>query len=321
MKPIIPALVIVFASLVWGCSHDYSPMSVRRLDHALLAPGDSLRDPSMRQAAESYLAIMRMGPLSDSTLAAYAGRSFVSLFQPAVDSMWSIDGKTIQAGLGLIRDRLPAVFPSAKMPRVYGVLTPYNQSVMLSDTILLLGLNHYLGEEYPPYSYFPDYQRRRKRPEMVPVDVAEGMVRTRFPYDAAEEYPAAVSRLLYEGAVVEAVMRLTGLDERTALGYDAEQWKWLEKNEGRMWDALITRDLLFSTSLDTGVRLTAPAPATPLLHPDAPGQAGRFIGHRMVRAYLDSHPEAAPADLMSPKFYDAPSTLQETSYSPRIPAR
>lgn len=35
----------------------------------------------------------------------------------------------------------------------------------------------------------------------------------------------------------------------------------------------------------------------------APGRTGRYIGYRMVRAYLDAHPSATVTDLLTPSGY------------------
>ena len=94
---------------------------------------------------------------------------------------------------------------------------------------LYVGLNHYLGENYPPYGYFPDYLRVRKIPARVIPDIVETLLHRDFPYAPECDYPTVLSRILYEGVLVEAVMQIAGVSEQTALGYDDQQMEWLNK--------------------------------------------------------------------------------------------
>ena len=70
--------------------------------------------------------------------------------------------------------------------------------------------------------------------------------------------------MLYEGALLNAVMALVpDADTSEALSLTAEQLKWLNDNEGRIWNALIGNDLLYSTSPVDATRLALPLPLPP----------------------------------------------------------
>ena len=60
----------------------------------------------------------------------------------------------------------------------------------------------------------------------------------------------------------------------------------------------------------------SPAPVTSVLSIYSPGRAGRFLGYRMVKRYLEAHPEADLASLLSPEFYNAPDVLEKIDYNP-----
>ena len=125
-----------------------------------------------------------------------------------------------------------------------------------------------------------------------------------------------LNRLLYEGAVIEAVMQAAGVDEATALGYTPDQWQWMNTNERQAWDALITRNILYSTDPAHARSLISPTPHTTLLNPESPGRAGRFTGHRIVSSYLRENPSATLADILSSNFYMDPDALRKSGYRP-----
>ena len=311
---IVAALVVLPACV----ESDDNRVEVKRLD-LLLRKGNMEALGDMRDAADKLFKISGYGELTDSALAVYSKAPSITLSTSVMDSVWGVEGQETVAFIDMerafgsmvanFRERLPAV----ALPSIYAVVSPFNQSVFTVDSVMFLGLNHYLGVDYEPYGYFPDYIRRRKVADRILPDVAEALVRRDFPYSPAGDYPTVLSRLLYEGAVTEAVMQLTGLDECQALGYDESEWEWLEKNERELWYALAGRKLLFSTDDLTANMLVGLSPVTTVLHHESPGYAGRFIGHRIVASYL-KYNKVALSEILSPVFYDDKQALSKARY-------
>lgn len=275
--------------------------SVERLDSALLTP------------ARSLFAVSGYGELTDSSLAVYRENPSIVFHEGAVDSVWqSLDG--LELTLGRIKANFLRLFPDHSFPQAYAIVSPFNQSVITVDSTLFVGLNHYLGRDYPAYAYFPDYIRCRKTPERIGADVAEALVRRNFPYAPTTDYPTTVSRLLYEGAVVEAVMQLTGLGEREVLGYDAAQMKWLADNERAVWETIVGREWFFSSDSQIVASLVAIAPFTSVIGQEVPGGVGRFVGHRIVASFVENNDEFTVGMLLSQAFYDARDVLSRSGY-------
>ncbi|MCM1356810.1 MAG: hypothetical protein NC212_10450 [Staphylococcus sp.] len=309
LSAILPAMLLGACSKGGGES---LPVGVHRLDKALgsgaaIEPGSRTED-----AARLLFRISGYGELNDSTLAAYRSNPSIYAHQGVVDSVWT-DLRPLEKGLGRMKFNFVHLFPGRVFPEVYAIVSPFNQSVFTADSLLYLGLNHYLGEDYGPYGYFPDYIRVRKVPARVIPDIAEAIVRRDFPYVPESDYPTVLSRLLYEGAVAEAVMQLTGESEQTVLGYDDDEMEWLNANERQIWEKLISGKMLFSTDGQLAAMLVNAAPFTSPLTPDSPGMAGRFIGHRIVSSYLDRRAAGMP-ELLSPAFYEGQTTLADSGY-------
>lgn len=320
--------VMFFAmAVLLSCGADdsraYSAVPVDRFD--LAASGYGSMSP-----AEKDSALVRYAPVltflrstggfddADSVLMSqYAASPALTVFGPDVVRRLP-DLSREELAIGGVFGRMAQEMPGMAVPvHVYGIITPYNQSVVVMDSVVIIGLNHYLGADYPGYvGYVDDYLKPLKVPGRIPVDVAESLIRIHSPYKGGDR-ATALSRILYEGAVVEALMRVVP-DATVAdvLGYDTESMRWAEANERKAWSELASRELLYSIDPMVADRLVAPAPTTSILTPDAPGRLGRFIGYRIVRGYLSQHPDTSLADLLSADFYGSPRTLVEADYRP-----
>jgi hypothetical protein len=302
---------------------DAAPQVIERLDMAMAqyaSLDDEARD-SVRCAYDrplSFLfALTERGAVTDSALCEYSRSRAVQMFAIAVDSaLTSLD--SVQHVLGVVQQRMSTLLPKARIASIYAIMSPYNQSVFTTDSLMLVGLNHYLGAEFSGYTYFEPYQRANKCIEQLPYDVVEAAVGSAYPMSDVDDGLTVLNYLLYQGALVEAKMQLLpDATEADALGYSAEQLAWMQANEAPAWNALITRQLLYSPSELDAERLIAPAPSTAILHAEAPGRAGRYIGHRIVRSYLAANPQTTLEELLSATFYANKQTLIRAHYTPK----
>ncbi len=191
------------------------------------------------------------------------------------------------------------------------------QSILFCDSVMIIGLNHYLGADYDGYRGMDEYRRASKTPEALPYDMAEALVATTLPYIATDD-ASTINRMIYEGTLTEAKMRLVAdADPASALGYTSEQYQSLLENEKWIWNKMITEGMVFDHDPTTALRLVSPAPVCSMISPECPGRVGRFIGYRIVRAYLDSHPETKLSELLSPDFYGVANPLIIIGYKPQ----
>lgn len=328
MKKLIIAVlsVCVLNIVASSCrrSADVAPDRILRFD--LAAPSFAELDSEARIAfldtfrpvADLMASIASRGAIreaDDTFLVRYAGDLKMRYYLPGiVGRLGSLD--SVERSLGIARDNAALLLPELRWPRIYGAVITYNQSVVVADSILLLGLNHYLGPDYEPYAYFADYQRYGKQKRFIPYHLVEALVSLAYPYRPSAD-ATALSRMAYEGALTEAVMELLdSSDESTALGYDPEQMAWARGNEAEAWKAMIDRGAVYSTDSSVADRLVRPAPNTSVVHPSAPGRFGRFIGHRIVRSYLKHNPGVSLSTMLDSAFYNSPDLLVASGYSP-----
>jgi hypothetical protein len=301
-----------------GCKPDYNENEaeiVRFDEYAVKVSPDSLaeifpdalwalsvingeHDLSLPQIAEIY----RQSPV-------------VKVFEPDVMRILpNLDKQNEQ--LGSLKHNMSILLPDAWFPEsVYGFVTPYNQSVFAVDSVMMIGLNHYLGYDYEGYEVFDGYKRKLKVAERIPYDVCEALLYIQYPF--VKTVDDIISGMLYEGAIIYAELKLIKESSpRQALGYDATQWKWLEDNKANIWKVMAEKNLLYTREPLMMDKLLNPAPATGVIHPEAPGRTGRYIGYEIVKAYMEKYPDTEIAFLLSPGFYTDKTTLIKAEYSP-----
>lgn len=325
-------ILILIGGLMTNCKSDPSdnahaeimgnvkPVKIERFDRAVAEYGEmnTLAKDSVLNFYSPLISLM--GDIEniddgDSLLCMLSSSAATSVFQPDIERRMP-DLSEIESGLGLLKEGLRQTMPDVSFPKhVYGAVIPYGQSVVVADSFVVIGLNHYLGSDYEGYNGFDEYRRRLKIPERIVLDIAEALVYTAFPYEDRPE-STVMSRLIYEGLVVRCVKdALPETEIERVLGYDLSQMAWLRENESRIWQKLASDNMLFSADPALASRLVSPAPSTPAINPLAPGRAGRYIGSRIVDSYLSSHEDVSAATLLEKKFYNDPAALVGAGYS------
>ncbi len=275
------------------------------------------REALMAENAKEYQALLSFlgaDSLSGNMLAALSESRPVQVFTPDVRQKYpALD--SLELNLGYILGQAAEENIIIPQRSYAAVVWGRPESMVFVNDVMLIALNHYLGPQYEGYTSLPEYRRQVKAPEYLPYDLAESLVATSYPF--SDNKSTILSHLLYQGALTYAKMRLVKDSKPDmALGYTPEQWQWLNENESRLWQQLVKDKYLYDTSELTTSKLFDPAPSTNILSANAPGRAGRFLGYKIILAYINKHPETTVTQLLSPEFYSNQNTLISSEYAP-----
>lgn len=325
---IIAMMAAVVIAGVCGCSRDGEDdgesVAIARIDR-LMAEYSGL-DSAGRAAAlnghgaeiQALMQVLGADSTDDATVKAWSSSLPVEVFSPLADSIFPGLEREEKA-LGTILKRASEKGITLPRRRYAAVVWGRAESMVFCDSVMLIALNHYLGSDNDAYEHWPEYMRALKRPDMIPYDMAEALVGTAYPYVPGKQGRDVLSRMLYEGAMAEAKMRLVpDAREENVFGYDAETMADVRENEGFTWNKLVADRLLYSTDEGLLDRLFTPLPASTPISNAAPGRVLRYTGYRIVRSYLDRHPEAELDSLLSPGFYNSTTVLAESGYAPKV---
>lgn len=270
------SVAVMLSAISCTGSQPESAIKIVRLDHAIESGAIADADTAAFDAwIYATTGISDTGN-RDSICRALNSSAAYTVFAPDIAGMLPDDALTIPPHF-----RKPDGFPS----RIYGVISPYRQSVVTVDTLLFVALNHYLGADYAGYRSFPAYQRLLKEASRIPLDVTEAWLRSRYPSAYSTATPTLLQRMVYEGALAAATADCLDIDDGPAvMGWTAEEWDDAIAHEAVAWERIVGGDMLYADDPALISRIIEPAPASPDVSPDAPGRIGRFIGLRMVRA-------------------------------------
>lgn len=282
--------IIPFLLLLTACA-EHEPLKITRLD---LAPADSLISlrEQWREAVPDYF------PEREGLFADIIAREL-----PPLDSVENVLGYAF----------------AEEDVEVVGIINPFSSPIVVKDKTVFVGLNHYLGSESQAYNGFPEFIRRNKRIERLPIDVVEEYLLNKFRL-SNEEDVTTLQMLLYIGAIERQALRMLpkGTSEAVVIGMTDEEYDWCRQNEQRIWQQLIKAKLLYSTDADVQKKLFLPSPAATIINANAPGNAARYIGLKIAQAY-----EAANGDIVFPtaEYVLNNQTLIKSKYSPENATR
>ncbi len=319
-------ILIILAMFLASCSYidnyDATEIVFNRLDVAL-ADYASMDDDDRENVIDSlgdvidvWFGIQGVYDVNDSVLIEYSKSSAVVIFSSDIRTLLSGKCDKFNSILKL-QENMRNYLEINEFYDLCSVVSPYNQSIFIVDSIMFVGFNHYLGSDYVGYNYFEPYQRITKTPQHLVYDIAEATIVDKFPYKRKND-ATVLNVLLYNGAIVYAIMQLVpNANLAEVLGYTKEQLDWAESNEKNAWNTLIARKLLYSTNSLDANRLVNPSPVTTILHQESPGRLGRFIGYKIVKSYVEKHPEINLKRLLSPDFYNSLQSLIDSDYGVR----
>lgn len=319
MRRYIP-YILLGSLLAASCARDnsdvtkYAPMPIERVDLAIAGYPRSAADiQSLEPGIDLYIHLMSADTLNrDDALTALSQNRVTQWFGHDIVERFTVADSLAQP-LGRVTALLSEVSPGLKIANVYGIASPYMQSVIVCDSTVLVALNHYLGSDYPGYETMPSYVRDGKTPSRLPADVAEAVVRVRYPYTPVEG--TLLERMLYEGAVAQVVANAAGSDG-DALGYDTTDLDNAGRRLKEAWQALASDGLLYSTADSEISRLVSPAPFSRVGSIELPAKIGRYIGLQIIRSYIKNHPGTKPVTLLGNSFYGHPQQrLIESKFS------
>jgi len=205
-------------------------------------------------------------------------------------------------------------FPQIKPPKVYMHVSGFSQNVVVTDDILSLSADKYLGADYPLYqNYFYDYQRQLMSPDRIVPDYLLGFMMANLPFQGDED--VLLDRILYEGKLRYMLSQL--LPDRQVweyAGYNKEQYEWCSQHESLIWKTILENHHLFTADYVTTNQYIKEAPNTAALPVESPGRVGVWLGYRIISSYMKQKTPAGWQELMENTDYQ--EILKQSKYKP-----
>ncbi len=233
----------------------------------------------------------------------------------AVDSAF-VDFKEEQEEINLLFKHIAYYFPYYKIPTVVTLTTDvdYENRIILTDSLLLVGLDNYLGKDHRFYQGIDRYISKGLDKQYLESDIASAFSKKVIPYPGDRSF---LAQMIYYGKELYLKdLLLTWQTDLQKIGYDEQEYNWAQANEEQIWRYFVERELLYSTDVMLGPRFLDPAPFSKFrleLDNESPGRLGRYIGWQIVRAFMDK------TDIPEKELWNLPAEtiFKEANYKPK----
>lgn len=190
----------------------------------------------------------------------------------------------------------------------------YREKVAVTDSIVLIALDNYLGSDHRFYANFPEYITRNFSSEYITVDLAENY---------AEKYVSKASRktlldeMIHFGKILYFKDKmLSNKTDAQKIGYTGDELIWAQNNESQVWSYFVEREMLFSTDSKLPSRFISVAPFSKFyleIDNSSPGRIGQYIGWQIVRKYMQDN----DVELMDMMQKSTEEIFNNTKYKPK----
>ena len=221
---------------------------------------------------------------------------------------------SLQEALNTGFSRLHFLYPEWEIPTLYLFVSGFNSSVMYYENIMGVGVDMYLGSDYPYYNQVVyDYQKQTMRKACVAGDVLSMYLAYNIPYNS--KYNRLLEQMIFRGKQLFLLAQLLPNEPVwEVIGYSKEQWDWCEQYEQAIWNRIMQKRDLFKTESNVMSSYMNDGPFTAEVTQDSPGRLGVWVGWRIVDSYMRNNKDVTLRELMNEN--DAQKILEQSYYKP-----
>lgn len=204
-------------------------------------------------------------------------------------------------------------FSGKKLPLLSIHVSGFKENVMVLDGVISISGDKYLGKDYEAYQqFFDDYQRLQMEPGMITRDYLRAWLLSDNVM-LVEEKKSLLTEMIQEGKVLYTLSQLLpSWAETELIGYTADNVKWCEENESKIWKAIVSQNHLYGQDYLMIQKYMNTANYTATLSTESPGRVGAWVGWQIVKAYVTKN-ATSPSGLLA---LDAQKILKGSGYNP-----
>lgn len=207
-------------------------------------------------------------------------------------------------------------FPHFNTPKV--VITTsevdYKNKIILSDKLLILSIDNYLGSDHPYYEHIPNYISKNMKETQISSDIASVYAQKWIPKSRNRTF---LEQMVYYGKTLYLKdLWLPNTLDLEKIGYTKDEFSWIKENETEIWRNFVENEYMYSTNPKLVARFINPAPFSKFyleIDNDSPGMVGRYIGWQIVRSYMENNNSTIQKLLT----LNAEELLNKSKYKPK----
>jgi len=209
-------------------------------------------------------------------------------------------------------------YPDFVPPKIITVITGLEGDLFVSDSLVIVGLDYFLGDQakYKPKLY--DYiLRRYQKNFIVPSVMLLYGIEERFNRTNVQDRTVLADMIAYGKAYYFAKRMMPCTPDSVFIGYTQEEITGSRKNEGLIWYRFVEDQVLYQTGHQVKQKYIDERPKTIEVGEKCPGRIGTWVGWQIVNAYMEQYPQTALPALMA--LPNADQLFKDSKYKPDIP--
>jgi hypothetical protein len=209
-------------------------------------------------------------------------------------------------------------YPDFQPPKIQTMITGFEKDVYVSDTLVIIGLDYYLGPDakYKILNLY-DYMKRRYQPDfIVPSVMLLYGIDEKYNKVNPEDRTMLAEMISYGKAFYFAKSMTPCTPDSVLIGYTSEEINGSRANESLIWSRLIEDKVLFSTNAQDKQKYIIERPKTLEVGEKCPGRIGQWVGWRMVESYHENHSDKTLPQVM--QTMDGQQMFKESGYKPQL---
>ena len=251
----------------------------------------------------------------------YINEIFNRLNNPHLDTLLNQtkkvfgDGSELKAQFAEAFANLKYYYPDFVPPKVQTVISGLDTDMFVSDTLIVVSLDSYLGSgaKYRPNVY--EYQLRQyQKQNIVPSAMMIYGIDNRFNKTSLQDKTALADMIAYGKAFYFAKRMLPCVPDSVFIWYSPEEINGSRKNQNLIWARLLQDKVLFATNHVVKQKYLSDRPKTLEVGEKCPGRIAQWVGWQIVNAYMKRKEDKTLVQLMNEP--DAPKIFKESNYKP-----
>jgi hypothetical protein len=326
--------LIFLVGLLWGCgkneeecvfipdvSPDDVPLTVQHFE-------DTLANITSKNELVAFLGrqpiirdeILRRGEYPDDSV--FIDEMFKRFTHPGIKKLLAETKRVFGDGSGLISEfnqafaNLKYYYPEFVPPKIKTVISGLDTDLYVTDSLIVVGLDFFLGADanFRPKTY--DYLMRRYDPQdIVPSCLLIYGISNRFNRTDVKDRTILADMVAYGKSFYFTKRMVPCTPDSLLIWYTEEEIEGARKNENLIWARFVEDKILFSTNVIDKKNYLGDRPVTIQVGEKCPGRIGQWVGWQIVNEYMEAHPEKSLPELMGME--NAQALFKNSKYKPQ----
>jgi hypothetical protein len=215
---------------------------------------------------------------------------------PAIDTVLMETKKVFGDGSELKKEftnaftNLKFYYPEFQIPKIQTVITGMESDLFVSDTLIIIGLDYFLGKgaKYRPRLY--EYMLKRYTKEfVVPSTMLIYGIDGRVNQVNPDDKSVLADMIAYGKAYYFAKQMLPCVPDSVFIGYSAKEIGGARENQDIIWKHLVEKEVFFSTSKIIKQKYIDERPTTIEIGDQCPGRIGVWTGWQIVNKFAQQN--------------------------------